>query len=68
MMPCGNIYRTMAEYRAHMSLYTTYATHNEIQGAAEVYPYHLVVCHNGEVIIPVSYTHLDVYKRQLLSS
>ena len=51
MMACGNIYRSLAEYRAHMSLYTTYATHCEIQAAAEIYPYHLVVYRDGEVIV-----------------
>lgn len=49
MMACRYIYRSSAEFRAHMSLYTTYATHCELHAAAEIYPYHLVVYRDGEV-------------------
>ena len=51
MMPCGNIYRTLTEYQAHMSLYTTYATPCEIHAASEIYPYHLLVYRGGNVIM-----------------
>ncbi|XP_046681373.1 uncharacterized protein LOC124368141 [Homalodisca vitripennis] len=34
-----------------MSLHHTFATHCEVQAAAEIYPYHLVVYYNGEIII-----------------
>lgn len=51
MMSCGNIYRSVAEYNAHMSLRTTYATPCEIQAASEIYAYHLVIYRGGNVII-----------------
>lgn len=51
MMPCGNIYRNINEYHAHMSLPTTYATPCEIHAASEIYPYHLVVYRDGDVIL-----------------
>ncbi|KAG8247545.1 hypothetical protein J6590_058579 [Homalodisca vitripennis] len=51
LMRCGNIYRSVAEYRADMSLHHTFATHCEVQAAAEIYPYHLVVYYNGKIII-----------------
>ena len=51
MMPCGNIYRNINEYHAHMSLPTTYATPCEIHAASEIYPYHLVIYRDGDVIL-----------------
>lgn len=51
MIRCDNLYRTMIEYHAHMSLCTAYAIYFEIVGVDEIYPYHLVVHHDGKVII-----------------
>lgn len=52
LMPCGNIYTSIAEYRDHiMSLRTTYASPCEIQATAEIYLYHLMDYYNGAVII-----------------
>ncbi|KAG8292701.1 hypothetical protein J6590_033119 [Homalodisca vitripennis] len=41
LMRCGNIYRSVAD----MSLHHTFATHCEVQAAAEIYPYHLNTRH-----------------------
>ncbi|KAG8313085.1 hypothetical protein J6590_010179 [Homalodisca vitripennis] len=43
MRPVWQHVLNFAEYRTHISLYTAYATHSEIQAASDIYSYHLVV-------------------------
>jgi len=61
MMPCGNIYRNINEYHAHVSLTTTYATPSGIHAASEIYQCHLVIYRDDDVFL-----HLDEYLEERL--